>query len=138
MISGETAEQAMETEGDLWVHEATYHNSQAEMATEQLHSTAAGAARTAMEGKAKHPALTHNPARRDGPGPPGEEARQKHDSVTAGGDGDRMQQQEETSLIHMQKTTEGWKKLGKARIKGKSVAGQNKRGATIGVLAKAA
>jgi len=111
IISGDTAEQAIETDCDLLVHEATFLNSHADIASEHLHSTAAGAARTAIECGAKHLALTHYSARLDGPGPSLDEARQIHDSVFACSDGDRLLLQDDRTLIQMQKTTEGWMNL---------------------------
>ena len=50
---------------DLLVHEATYLSSYQALADQHLHSTAAGAARTAKKIGAKHLALTHYSARID-------------------------------------------------------------------------
>ena len=46
IISGDTAEQAIDSNCDLLIHEATFLQSHADIANEHLHSTAAGAART--------------------------------------------------------------------------------------------
>ena len=54
MISGDTAEQAIETKCDLLIHEATFLQEHSDIANEHLHSTASGAARTAIECEAKH------------------------------------------------------------------------------------
>ena len=63
IISGDTAEQAADS-GAILVHEATFLESHKDIANEHLHSTAAGAARTAIEW-GKHLALTHYSARLD-------------------------------------------------------------------------
>ncbi len=108
IISGDTAEQAIDTNCDLLIHEATFLQSHTDIANEHLHSTAAGAARTAVECKAKHLALTHYSARLDNHEESLNEAREIHPSVVALGDGDRLVLRDDQSLLHLVKQEEGW------------------------------
>ena len=79
-----------------------------DIANEHLHSTAAGAARTANECGAKHLALTHYSARLDSHESSLVEARELHSSVVALGDGDRLVLADDLSLSHLVKQAEGW------------------------------
>ena len=108
IISGDTAEQAIESNCDLIVHEATFLQSHSDIANEHLHSTAAGAARTAIECKAKHLALTHYSGRLDSHEESLAEAREIHSSVVALSDGDRLILNDDLSIIHLVKEVEGW------------------------------
>ena len=108
IISGDTAEQAIDADCDLLVHEATFLNSHSDIANEHLHSTAAGAARTAVECKAKHLAITHYSGRLENHETSLEESRVIHDSVVALSDGDRLVLGDDLSLIHLVKSTQGW------------------------------
>ena len=109
VISGDTAEQAIDTDCNLLIHEATFLESHKDIANEHLHSTAAGAARTALECGAKHLALTHYSARLDNHEASLNEARDIHSSVVALGDGDRLVLLDDISLNHLVKQDEGWK-----------------------------
>ncbi len=108
IISGDTAEQAIDTTCDLLIHEATFLNSHSDIANEHLHSTAAGAARTAVECNSKHLALTHYSARLDTHESSLNEAREIHSSVVALSDGDRLILNEDNSLTHLVKSESGW------------------------------
>jgi len=108
IISGDTAEQSIEAQCDLLIHEATFLNSHADIASEHLHSTAAGAARTALECGAKYLALTHYSARLENLEDSIEEAQAIHESVVACNDGDRLLIEDNGNLIHLQKSPEGW------------------------------
>ena len=108
IISGDTAEQAIDSDCDLLIHEATFLQSHADIANEHLHSTAAGAARTAVECGANHLALTHYSARLDRHDESLAEAREIHGSVVALSDGDRLVLNDDLSLTHLIKSEEGW------------------------------
>lgn len=108
IVSGDTAEQAIDTECDLLIHEATFLNSHSDIANEHLHSTAAGAARTAVECKAKHLAITHYSGRLENHEASLTESRAIHDSVVALSDGDRLVLGSDLSLTHLVKSTQGW------------------------------
>lgn len=108
IISGDTAEQAIETKCDLLIHEATFLNSHSAIAEEHQHSTSAGAARTALMCEAKHLALTHYSARLESPDDSLLEARNLHSSVVALSDGDRIILNEDFTLTHLQKVKNGW------------------------------
>ncbi|HIF45586.1 MAG TPA: MBL fold metallo-hydrolase [Candidatus Poseidoniales archaeon] len=108
VISGDTAEKSIETECDLLIHEATFLESHSDIANEHLHSTAAGAARTALECGAKHLALTHYSARLEDHGPAIVEAGDIHESVIACGDGDRLILNDDFSLQHLVIQPQGW------------------------------
>jgi len=108
IISGDTAEQAIDSNCDLLIHEATFLQSHVDIANEHLHSTAAGAARTAIECDAKHLALTHYSGRLDSHDDSLSEARGIHSSVVALSDGDRLVLNDDLSLTHLVKSEEGW------------------------------
>ena len=108
VISGDTAEQAIETKCDLLIHEATFLQEHSDIANEHLHSTASGAARTAIECEAKHLALTHFSARLENGNKSLIEASEIHSSVVTLSDGDRLILDNDCNLKHLQKSTEGW------------------------------
>ena len=112
IISGDTAEQAIDSECDLLIHEATFLTTHTDIANEHLHSTAAGAARTAVECNAKHLALTHYSGRLENHDPSLKEAREIHSSVVALSDGDRLILNDDYSLQHLVKSPEGWNHQG--------------------------
>jgi len=112
IISGDTAEQAIDSECDLLIHEATFLKTHIDIANEHLHSTAAGAARTAIECNAKHLALTHYSGRLEGHTASLNEAREIHSSVFALSDGDRLVLNDDYSLQHLVKSPEGWNHQG--------------------------
>ncbi len=108
IISGDTAEQAIESECDLLIHEATFLDEHSDIANEHLHSTASGAARTAVECNAKHLALTHFSARLESGEKSLIEANKIHSSVISLSDGDRVELKHGFELNHMKKTSAGW------------------------------
>ena len=108
IISGDTAEQAIDAECDLLIHESTFLDSHADIANEHLHSTASGAARTAIECKAKHLGLTHYSGRLENHDASLAESREIHDSVYALADGDRLILGNDLSLEHLVKINQGW------------------------------
>jgi len=108
VISGDTAEQAIETKCDLLIHEATFLQEHSDIANEHLHSTASGAARTAIECEAKHLALTHFSARLENGEKSLIEASEIHSSVVTLSDGDRLILDLDCNLKHLQKSSEGW------------------------------
>jgi ribonuclease Z len=112
IISGDTAEQAIDSECDLLIHEATFLKTHTDIANEHLHSTAAGAARTAIECKAKHLALTHYSGRLEDHTASLNEAREIHSSVVALSDGDRLVLNDDHSLQHLIKSSAGWNQQG--------------------------
>ncbi|MDP6869548.1 MAG: MBL fold metallo-hydrolase [Candidatus Poseidoniaceae archaeon] len=111
IISGDTAERAIETSCDLLVHEATFLDEHSDIANEHLHSTAAGAARTAVECDAKFLAITHYSARLDNHNESVSEANKIHSAVFACGDGDRLILDEDCTLTHLIKSEQGWMTL---------------------------
>lgn len=108
IVSGDTAERSIDTDCDLLIHEATFLETHAALADDHLHSTAAGAARTAVACEAKHLALTHYSGRLEDHTLSLDEARSIHASVVACGDGDRLRLEEDGSLAHLVKTENGW------------------------------
>jgi len=108
IISGDTAEQAIDSTCDLLIHEATFLQEHADVANEHLHSTAAGAARTANECKAKHLALTHFSARLENGEQSFAEASKIHHSVVTLSDGDRLILHDDFSLQHLKKIDDDW------------------------------
>ena len=108
IVSGDTAERSIDAECDLLIHEATFLDAHSDIANEHLHSTASGAARTALECGAKFLAMTHYSARLDTHSSSLSEAAQIHESVFACNDGDRLILNDDCTLIHLKKTSEGW------------------------------
>ena len=108
ILSGDSAERAIESNCNLLIHEATFLESHSDIANEHLHSTAAGAARTAIECNAEHLAITHYSGRLDNPLASLSEAREIHSSVIGLSDGDRLILNNDLSLTHLVKSPEGW------------------------------
>ena len=106
IISGDTAEQAIDSSCDLLIHEATFLESHKDIANEHLHSTAAGAARTVLECHAKHLALTHYSARLENHDASLNEAREIPLSGSIRG-WDRLVLADDLSLTHLVKQGEG-------------------------------
>ena len=95
VLSGDTAEQSIEpvVPVTVLIHEATFLDEAHDKAENHLHSTASGAARTALQCKAEHLILTHFSARlRDADKALSEAGNvlQQSCSVTAANDGDRV------------------------------------------------
>ena len=108
IISGDTAECSINAKCNLLFHEATYQDVHQEWADRFLHSTASGAARTAMQCMADYLAITHYSARIDDNQYSLQEARAVHPSVVACEDGDRLELREDGQLIHHIRTVDGW------------------------------
>lgn len=108
VVSGDTAEQSINTECDLIIHEATFLDSHSKIAEEHQHSTSSGAARTAIACNSKHLALTHYSGRLDSHELSLAEAREIHPSVIALSDFDRLILNEDYTLEHLTKLEEGW------------------------------
>lgn len=112
-MSGDTAEQSIQTTPPVTVlvHEATFLNDASDKASEHLHSTASGAARTALQCNAEHLILTHFSARiRDA-----EEAVSEAKEVLSGAhglasanDGDRVRIDDDGAVTMLKRTDNGW------------------------------
>ncbi len=113
VASGDTAEQSIQTISPVTVlvHEATFLNDASDKANKHLHSTASGAARTALECNAKHLILTHFSARiRDV-----EEAILEAKEVlgdahglASANDGDRVRIDDDGVVTMLKRTDNGW------------------------------
>ena len=113
VVSGDTAEQSIQPPSPVTVlvHEATFLNDASDKAAEHLHSTASGAARTALECNAEHLVLTHFSARiRDA-----EEATSEAKEVLGGSlglasanDGDRVRIDDEGVVTILKRADNGW------------------------------
>ena len=113
VVSGDTAEQSIQTISPVTVlvHEATFLNDSSDKASEHLHSTASGAARTALGCNAKHLILTHFSARiRDA-----EEAVLEAKGVlgdahglASANDGDRVRIDDDGVVSMLVSTENGW------------------------------
>lgn len=116
IISGDTAELSSGISNldgcDLLIHEATFVEDAAKWADEFLHSTATGAARTAIQCGAKHLAITHYSSRTKDSGEPLREAQSiLQDSVissSALSDGDRIIIEDDGQIIHLFWNGTGW------------------------------
>lgn len=116
VISGDTSEMATGitslSDCDLLVHEATFLDDYSNHADDYLHSTASGAARTALACGAKHLVLTHYGARIKQPDGLLEEAmsavRDTEIVITAACDGDRILVDSSGKIIHMYWRGSGW------------------------------
>jgi len=116
IISGDTAELSSGISNldgcDLLIHEATFVEDAAKWADEFLHSTATGAARTAIQCGAKHLAITHYSSRTKDSGEPLREAQSiLQDSVissSALSDGDRIIIEDDGQIIHLFWSGTGW------------------------------
>ena len=114
VVSGDTASPGLlgTTPGpDILVHEATYLEEHANRADAHLHSTAAGAARTAQHLGARSLALTHFSARLSEAGPSLAEARTVLEGAlpcVAMGDGDRLTVHSDGTVHHLTREDVGW------------------------------
>ena len=113
IVSGDTAEQAIHPIAPVTVliHEATFLNESADKADAHLHSTAAGAARTALQCKAEHLILTHFSARLRDAGEAIEEAREilgETCGLDAASDGDRVRIDENGNAFFLKASQSGW------------------------------
>ncbi|MGB1567845.1 MAG: hypothetical protein ACPHBQ_05140, partial [Candidatus Poseidoniaceae archaeon] len=93
------------------IHEATFLNEASDKATEHLHSTASGAARTALECKAEHLILTHFSARiRDAR----EAVSEAQDVIgqslglASANDGDRVRIDDDGNVSLLKQSDKGW------------------------------
>ncbi len=116
IISGDTAEMApyLTSVGgcNLLIHEATFLDDLAQHAQDYLHSTASGAARTAIACGANHLVLTHYGARIKQTGPSIDEAMSElGDSeigLSAARDGDRVLVEASGEVSHLYWRDDGW------------------------------
>ena len=113
VVSGDTAEQSIHPVAPttVLVHEATFLDDASNKASEHLHSTASGAARTALECGAKHLILTHFSARLKDAEEAINEAKQvlNHSaSLASANDGDRIRINEDASVTMLVSTESGW------------------------------
>ncbi|MGB1487875.1 MAG: MBL fold metallo-hydrolase [Candidatus Poseidoniaceae archaeon] len=113
VVSGDTAEQSIQpvVPVTVLIHEATFLNEASDKATEHLHSTASGAARTALECKAEHLILTHFSARiRDAQ----ESVSEAQDVIgqslglASANDGDRVRIDDDGDVSLLKRTDKGW------------------------------
>jgi len=116
VISGDTAEMApglVAVKGcNLLIHEATFLDDLTQHAQDYLHSTASGAARTAIASGAKHLVLTHYGARIKQTTPSLEEAmsvlENSNIGLSAAWDGDRVLVEESGEISHLYWRDDGW------------------------------
>ena len=94
------------------IHEATFLDEYSKHAKEYLHSTASGAARTALECGARHLVLTHYGARIKQTDEPTSEAMKvlanSKTPVTAANDGDRILVDDNGVVHHLSWMGNGW------------------------------
>ncbi len=99
---------------NLLIHEATFLNEWSKHAEEYLHSTAAGAARTALACGAKHLTLTHYGARIKVTDQSIIEAREiisnPSIAITAARDGDRIIVEDNGTAVHLYWRDDGWQR----------------------------
>ena len=113
VLSGDTAEQSIEpiVPVTVLIHEATFLDEAHDKAENHLHSTASGAARTALQCKAEHLILTHFSARLRDADEAISEAESVLDqscSVTASNDGDRVRIDESGHATFLTLGENGW------------------------------
>ena len=113
VLSGDTAEQSIEpiVPVTVLIHEATFLDEAHDKAEAHLHSTASGAARTALQCKAEHLILTHFSARLRDAEEAISEAGNVLDqscSVTAANDGDRVRIDEDGHATFLTLSENGW------------------------------
>ena len=113
VLSGDTAEQSIEplVPVTVLIHEATFLDEAHDKAEAHLHSTASGAARTALQCKAEHLILTHFSARlRDAEEAISEAGNVLNQtcSVTAANDGDRVRIDEDGHATFLTLSENGW------------------------------
>ena len=116
IISGDTAEMAPSLTSiggcNLLIHEATFLDNLAQHAQDFLHSTASGAARTAIASGASHLVLTHYGARIKQTGPSLDEAMSElansEIGLSAAWDGDRVLVEDSGKVSHLYWRDDGW------------------------------
>ncbi len=113
IVSGDTAEQSIQPVAPVTVlvHEATFLNDAADKADTHLHSTAAGAARTAVECKANNLIITHFSARiRDAEEAIMEarEVLEQNCGLASANDGDRVSIDEDGNVMILKVSENGW------------------------------
>ena len=113
VLSGDTAEQSIEpiVPVTVLIHEATFLDEAHDKAEAHLHSTASGAARTALQCKAEHLILTHFSARLRDVEEAISEAGNVLDqscSVTAANDGDRVRIDVDGHATFLTLSENGW------------------------------
>ena len=113
IVSGDTAEQSIQPVAPVTVlvHEATFLNDAADKADTHLHSTAAGAARTAVECKANNLIITHFSARiRDAEEAIMEarEVLEQNCGLASANDGDRVSIDEDGNAMILKVSENGW------------------------------
>ena len=116
VLSGDTSEMShgiSKLEScDVLIHEATFLDAWSEHASNYLHSTASGAARTAKAGGTKHLVLTHFGARIKDTDEMIAEAQGQLDgadiSLTAASDGDRILLSNDGHISHLVWGEQGW------------------------------
>jgi len=116
VISGDTSELATGITQllscNLLIHEATFLNDWSQHAADYLHSTASGAARTALACGAKHLVLTHYGARIKSSNDSIKEAQDilssSQTALSAAGDGDRLLVEDDGSVVHLFWREAGW------------------------------
>ena len=113
VVSGDTAEQSIQPPSPVTVlvHEATFLNDASDKAAEHLHSTASGAARTALKCNAEHLILTHFSARiRDAEEATSEAKEVLGDSLglASANDGDRVRIDNEGVVTILKRADNGW------------------------------
>ena len=117
VLSGDTAEMSQGISNldscDILIHEATFLDAWSEHASNYLHSTASGAARTAKSCGTKHLVLTHFGARiKDTDEMIAEAQSQLGDTditLSAAGDGDRILVSDSGQISHLVWSEQGWK-----------------------------
>ena len=116
IISGDTAEMAPSLTSiggcNLLIHEATFLDDLAQHAQDYLHSTASGAARTAIACGASHLVLTHYGARIKQTGPSLDEAMSElansEIGLSAAWDGDRVLVEDSGEVSPLYWRDDGW------------------------------
>ena len=116
VLSGDTSEMSKGITSleqcDVLIHEATFLDAWSEHANKYLHSTASGAARTAVSCGAKHLVLTHFGGRIKATDELLSEARTQLDntsiSSSAASDGDRIIISDSGKLTHINWDQQGW------------------------------
>ena len=113
VVSGDTAEQSIQPNAPVTVlvHEARFLNDASDKAAEHLHSTASGAARTAMECNAEHLILTHFSARIRDAEEATSEAREvlgEFLGLASANDGDRVRIDDEGVVTILKRGDNGW------------------------------
>ena len=113
VVSGDTAEQSIQPVAPVTVliHEATFLDNASEKADAHLHSTASGAARTAMNCNAQHLILTHFSARLRDVQEALSEAKEvlgKSCGLETANDGDRVRIDEDGYATFLKASASGW------------------------------